>query len=245
MSNALIRKLDHAGGLTDADRATLLGACASPRPVAAGQDLTCEGDPPENVHLILRGFAYRYKILPGGKRQITAVFVPGDFCDLHVAILQRMDHSIATLLPCEVVYLSRATVVDLTAGHPRIARALWWATLVDEAILRAWLVNIGQREASRQIAHLFCELHARLDAVGLATRDNGGAAFDTPLRQTDLADLLGMTPVHVNRMLQELREAGLIVLKRRRLQILDLARLRAFCGFDAAYLHLENRPDRR
>jgi CRP-like cAMP-binding protein len=243
MSNALIRKLDHAGGLTDADRVILLRACASPRLVAASQDLTCDGDRPENVHLILRGFAYRYKILPGGKRQITAVFIPGDFCDLHVAILHRMDHSIATLLPCEVVYLSRATIVDLTAGYPRIARALWWATLVDEAILRAWLVNMGQREASRQIAHLFCELHARLDAVGLAIHDEAGTAFDMPLRQTDIADMLGMTAVHVNRMLQELREAELIALKHRRLQIPDLARLQAFCSFDPAYLHLEDGQD--
>lgn len=244
MANALIRKLGHAGCLTDADCATLLRVSANARDVAARQDLTREGDRPESVLLVLQGFAYRYKILPQGRRQITAVLVPGDFCDLHVAILERMDHSIATITTCTTVQLPRATVEDLTVNHPRIARALWWATLVDEAVLRAWLVNMGQRQASQQMAHLFCELEARLGAVGLSERAGTGASYAMPLRQTDVADLLGMTDVHVNRSLQELRAAGLVVLKQRRLDIPDVAALRAFCGFEPGYLHLADAPDR-
>ena len=216
MPNALIRKLRHAGCLAHEDEAVLLRACANARDVAARQDLTCEGDRPENVHLVLQGIACRYKVLPKGRRQITALLVPGDFCDLHVAILERMDHSIATVTPCTVARLPRATIEELTAGYPRIARALWWATLVDEAILRAWLVNMGQRQADRQMAHLFCELEARLGAVGLVERAGGAATFAMPLRQADVADLLGMTDVHVNRSLKELRAAGHIVLQQRR-----------------------------
>ena len=137
--------------------------------------------------------------------------------------------------------IPRHAILELTHHHPRITHALWWATLVDEATLREWLVNVGQRPALTRVAHFFCELLLRLRAVGLAEDDG----CDMPLTQEDLADVFGLTPVHVNRTLQELREAGLIVLRNRRLEIPDAERLKAFCGFNPNYLHLAPRPSGR
>lgn len=239
--DALIRKLSVQGGLTGNDRQTLDGLHASTRQVAAGRDIIAQGDEPNDVHLVVEGFACRYKVLPDGSRQIVAVLVPGDFCDLHVAILGEMDHAIGAISACTLVEIPRETVLDLTEHHPRIARALWWATLVDEGTLREWIANIGQREAAERLTHLFCELLVRLQVVGLADANS----YPMPLRQSDLADVLGMTSVHVNRTLQTLREAGLIVLERRRLTIPDVERLKAYCSFDPAYLHLEPRRSER
>lgn len=240
MSNALIRKFEHAGGLDEADHAALRAVSVPARQVEAHQDLSREGDRPETVHLVMEGLAYRYKILPGGKRQIVALLVPGDFCNLHVAILARRDHSTATLVPSRIVEIPRGTIKDLTARLPNLAHAFWWAALVQESILREWLTGLGQRDADHRVAHLFCELLVRLQTVGHAT----ASGYDLPMTQVELADLFGFTPVHANRVLQQLRGRGLIVLKGRRLEIPDLQKLRAFCGFDPGYLHLIPRqPD--
>lgn len=166
-----------------------------------------------------------------------AFLVPGDFCDLHVAILGAMDHGIATLSGCTVVDIPVLTVEDLTSNHARINRALWWATLVDEGILREWLVNMGRREAPQRLAHLFCELLVRLQTVNLAKDDS----YDLPLTQSELGDTLGLSSVHVNRSLQGLRSQGLLTFERGRLSILDVPRLALFAGFDRSYLHLDQR----
>ena len=239
MSNPLIRKLEVADGLTDEDRATLERLCDHAQQVAADKDLTCEGDRPENVHLVLDGFAARYKLLADGKRQIMAVLLPGDFCDLHVAILREMDHSIMTLTPCTIVTIPRATIIELTENHPRINRALWWSTLVDEGVLREWLVNLGQRQAEERMAHFFCEMLVRLQTVGLADE----SSYALPLTQAELGDIFGISSVHVNRALQDLRKADLIILKNRRLEIPDVDRLKAYSGFRPNYLHLSSRPN--
>lgn len=164
-----------------------------------------------------------------------ALFVPGDICDLHVQILQEMDHGIATLTEALVVDIPPETVAKLT-GNPRINRSLWWSTLVDEGTLREWLVNMGQRESPKQMAHVFCEIFVRLRSVGLA----GPRDFELPFRQNDLADLMGITPVHVSRTLTKLRETGLLEIRDSRLIIRDVDRLKAFGGFNPNYLHLRN-----
>jgi CRP-like cAMP-binding protein len=239
MSNPLIMKLEHGAHLTDGDRTVLQDLTSRTRRVARHSDISPEGQRPENVHLVMEGFACRYKTLRDGRRQIVAFLVPGDFCDLHVAILGEMDHSIGTGWGCTIVDIPRATIEDLTAHHPRITRALWWATLVDEATLREWLVNMGQREAERQTAHLVCELLVRLQMVGLVTEDS----FEFPITQEDLADTLGVTSVHVNRVLQDLRAQGLLEWKSKRLRIPDVERLMAFAEFDPKYLHLKRRKN--
>ncbi len=239
MVNPLISKLERGADLTTEDRARLEAVIRHPRRVERRKDLIHEGESPNFVQLVLDGFACRYKVLPNGRRQIMAFLIPGDFCDFHVAILGTMDHSIATLTPCTMVEISRDTIADLTANHPQITRALWWSTLVDEAILREWLVNMGQRPADQQVAHVLCELLVRLQSVGRAT----DTSYELPLTQQELGDAMGLSVVHTNRSLQTLREEGLIVLTEGTLTIRDVARLNEYAGFDPNYLHLTQRPN--
>jgi CRP-like cAMP-binding protein len=183
MPNAFIRKTNLFARLTDADTYVLQRICSAPTNIKAHQDLISEGAVPDVVHLILAGFACRYKILPDGARSIIAYLVPGDMCDWHVFVLREMDHSVATLSPCEVVEIPRTTVLEITAKHPAITRALWWMALVDEAVLREWIVNVGRRSAEEAVAHLFCELLSRLESVGLRIGDG----FELPVTQTALS----------------------------------------------------------
>ncbi len=232
--NLLTRKLELFGPLPEEDRRLLDEVIVRPRPVDRREDIIREGDAPSDVHLVLEGFACRYKVLPSGARQIFAYLVPGDFCDIHIFILKAMDHNIGTLSPCQVVDIPRASVLQLVE-RPAIARAFWWVTLVDEATLREWLVNLGQRNAGHRIAHLFCELHLRCQSIGLA---NGGS-FPLPITQDELADTVGISTVHVNRSLQELRAKNLIQFEGKRLAIPDVDRLRSWAGFNPNYLHLD------
>lgn len=234
--NPLIRKLEAFGPLPDDDKRFLASLVRSPRTVGAHVDLIREGDTPTDVRLFVEGFACRYKLIENGRRHIVAYLIPGDFCDLHNFILKQMDHSIATLSPCKVVDLSRQTVLELTE-RPAIARALLWATLVDEATLREWLVNIGARSAEERVAHLLCELLLRLRVVGLVS----DGAFELPITQAELADTMGLSHVHMNRVLQRLRAEELITLKGGLLVVLDAERLKAFGGFDPNYLHLDQK----
>lgn len=236
MQQALTRKLESFEPLTDQARWALNGLMLKVRQVGARQDLIQEGDKPDNVLLILDGFACRYKVLPEGQRQIMAYLVPGDFCDLNVFILDAMDHNIGTLSACQVVDIPRKAIDEITAHHPSIARAFLWCALVDGAVLREWLVNLGGRAPDQRIAHLLCELLMRLEAVGRIS-DN---SYAFPFTQTEIADTMGLSNVHVNRTLRELRELGLIHLKGRVLTILDVERLKAYCRFTPNYLHLRN-----
>ena len=240
MANLLTRKLEAFAALPEADRRLLDEVVRRPWLMGARADLIREGDDPSDVHLILEGFACRYKILADGRRQIVAYLLPGDFCDLHIFILNVMDHAIATLSPCRVVDIPRARVLEM-AERPALARALWWCSLVDEATLREWLVNIGARSAEERVAHLLCELLLRLETVGL-TRDG---SFELPLTQAEIADTMGLSHIHVNRVLQSLRAEGLITLKNKALVILDIPRLKAFSGFNPNYLHLGERNGSR
>ncbi|MCG5249627.1 Crp/Fnr family transcriptional regulator [Methylorubrum extorquens] len=237
MANPLVLKLEHGADLTNEDRALLQSLSGTARRIQAHQDIIREGERPENVHLIMEGWACRYKQLPDGKRQIMAFLVPGDFCDLHVAILGEMDHNIGTAWGCNLVAIPRRIIDELVQSHPRIARALWWSTLADEGTLREWLVNLGQRQADRRMAHLFCELLVRLQTVGCTDEDG----FEFPISQIDLSDALGITSVHVSRVLKELQAQSLVTWQNGRLRILDAPKLKAFSGFNDRYLHLTRR----
>ena len=235
--NPLILKLESLATLSDDDRAVLGRISAKPHLVPAGTDLIREGDKPDGVYLILDGIACRYKLRASGARQIMAYLVPGDYCDLDVAMLKAMDHSIGTLSACQVVRIDLDTIQNLLRDHPGITHALRLATLVDEATLREWLVNVGRRSADERIAHLLCELLLRLRAVSRTAGDG----YALPITQEDLADTTGLTTVHVNRMLGTLKQRGLIELSGRQLQILDLAGLEALAEFKPNYLHLGGR----
>jgi CRP-like cAMP-binding protein len=232
----LVAKLETVANLPLEDREALAALCANARELGARRNVIREGDRPDHVHLIIDGWAARYKLLPDGSRQITAFLIPGDFCDLHVTILGEMDHSIATLTRARVAYIPRGRMEALT-DRPQIAKAFWWATLVDEAVLRAWVVNVGRRDAYEAIGHLMCELYLRMRNVGL-TSDH---SYDLPLTQEELGDALGLTPVHVNRVLQRMRADKLISLSRGALTIHDYRALEKASGFNPNYLHLEKR----
>jgi CRP-like cAMP-binding protein len=234
--NPLIRKLSNYIDLPQADSTVLKTLSRKPEHIAAHADLIREGAAPDRVYLILTGWVCRYKVLPHGKRQIMDYFIPGDLSDQRIFVLTRMDHSIATLTAASVVAIPAQSMIDLTGRYPRIAQALWWNTLVDEAITREWVVNVGQRKAMEQVAHLICEMFVRARAVGLSD----GLSFDFPVTQTDLADTVGLTLVHTNRMLQNLRAEGLIAWTRHRLTILDFDRLADLSMFNMNYLHLEH-----
>ena len=230
----LVRRLELFGRLPDEDKGALLSVSAEARIVQAGKDIVLEGALPEGVFVIVKGFACRYQLSRCGSRHITAYLLPGDLSDLDVSLLSRTDHSIGALSSCTLAQLSLATVQELLM-RPALARALRLATLAETANLREWLVNLGTRRAPHRLAHLFCGLLVRLRAVGQADRDS----FDFPLTQTDLADTLGMSTVHLNRSLQDLRNAQLIELRRNRLTIPNSSKLEAFAQFEARLPHLE------
>lgn len=234
MDNALIKKLEGYVALGAEEKRLLNAVSRNARTIPAHTDLVREGDKPNVVHLILSGFAFRYKSTAEGKRQIMAFLLPGDFCDMHVFVLKQMDHSIATISESTVVDIPRAQILGLLE-NPRLSLALWCAALVDAAVLREWLLNVGQRRAGQRLAHVLCELLLRLRVVGLA-----GNSFELPLKQKDLADTIGASTVHLNRVLQDLRREDLISWKDDALVIKDIDGLMKFSGFNPNYLHIGN-----
>jgi CRP-like cAMP-binding protein len=234
MPTPFVLKLEYGAELSGQDRQALGQAVRDVRQFKPRHDLILEDDCPENVHVILEGFACRYKRLPDGGRQIMAYLIPGDCCDLHVPILSRIDHTIGTLTACKVALLPHTVIEDLTAQSPSITRALWWATLVDAGTVREWLINMSRRPADKRLAHLLCELLVRLQVVGLATENS----FVLPLTQRQLADTLAMTEVHLSRIVRQLRLEGLITLKGHTITIPDVEQLNVFAEFNPNYLHL-------
>lgn len=200
----------------------------------ARRDLIREGERPRVVYLILSGWASRHKTLEDGRRQLLQFMLPGDLCDVHNAVLGEMDHSIGAVTDLRYAEIPHGLIEEAERDFPAIRRAFWWHSLTDIATQREWTTNIGQRSAFERLAHLFCELFLRLRAVGLTD----GMSCDMPVTQVDLGGATGLTSVHVNRTLQDLRQSGLIVLERRRLTIPDLAALQRSALFSPDYLHL-------
>jgi len=235
MPTALIAKLERFTKLSSQDKAALrrLGS-ERVRQIGPHHDIISEGERPIDATLVLSGWAYRHKHLEDGRRQIIAFFVPGDLCDHNVFILREMDHSVSTMTPVSVAALSREALEDVSAKHPRIAQGLQWDALVAAAIQREWTVSIGQRSATERVAHLLCEQFVRLKIVDLVH----GNSCDFPVTQADLADATGLSNVHVNRTLQDLRSAGVIELKARTLTVPDLDALMRVALFNPGYLHL-------
>ena len=237
MANCFIHKLEGLNSLGDADIAILERLTAHPRNYAAKQDMIREGDRPGPVFIMLDGWACRYKILPNGSRQIMAFLLPGDCCDLHIGILAEMDHSLQAITPARVALISGEEMATMLDEHPRIASAMYKSQLIDEGTLRAWIVSMGRRSSIERVAHLMCELYLRSIAANSAP--HGEAAL--PISQIIFADALGMTPVHINRILRELREAGAMAFSRGSLRVIDPIKLVRIAGFDENYLHRRQR----
>ncbi|MFW2828939.1 Crp/Fnr family transcriptional regulator [Sphingomonas sp. ID0503] len=204
------------------------------REFRAGQDIVKAGDRPDQLHIMLSGWACRYKLLGGGGRQIVALLLPGDPCDLDGVLVGRQDTSVATLTSVIVAVVSRDALLSVGRAHPRLADLLLWLTTLDNALMSERIASMGRRSARERVAHLFCELFVRLSSVGLQTSN----AFALPFTQEVIGDTLGLTSVHVNRVLQALRKDGLIDLREHMLTVKDWPGLKAVAGFDPNYLHL-------
>jgi CRP-like cAMP-binding protein len=195
------------------------------------------GEEQHSSMLLLDGWMARGKDLQSGERQVTELNIAGDFADLQSYTLKCLDHEVITLTECTVALLPHDRMKDITERYPRLGRVYWFMTNVDAAIHRELALSLGQRSAISRMAHLFCELHARLDVVG---RTNGNG-YELPLTQRELSEYLGLTVVHANRTLQELRRRGLVEFENRQLSILDRRGLEAVAEFDPAYLYLDRR----
>jgi len=235
MTHPFIRKLERFTRLS-ADDQRLLERMAFEhvRRIGPREDIVREGDAPGEIHLILSGWACRSKQLEDGRGAILAFLLPGDLCDPNAILPRLMDHSVGALTAVSVAGIPRPLFDDLTLKHSRIAQALWGQVLIDAAIQREWTLNLGQRTAYERLCHLLCELFLRLRAVGLTQ----GSSCELPVTQAKLAEATGLTLVHLNRMLQELRAANLVVLKNKTLTIPNLEALMSAALFNPAYLYL-------
>lgn len=223
------------GMLPDQDRmAALRLVDTHVRSFSARRDIVREGDPTRAVHILLDGWACRYKTLVDGRRQIVAFLIPGDLCDPNLSALERTDHSLGAITNVKAARIGLAEFDAFVDSHPAVARALRRSEAVTASIQREWTLSAGARAASERIAHLMCEMYLRLRAFGLAE----GGSCEFPITQNDIADATGLTPVHVNRMVQCLRRDGLIELQGKRLSIPSLPLLMNAGLFRSDYLHL-------
>jgi CRP-like cAMP-binding protein len=216
------------------DKAAIEREMLSSRRYAPREILIREGSPVDRIFVMVEGFACRFKLLADGRRQITALMLPGDLCDTRSFLLPQLDHTVAAISPVEVVVLSAEAVGRLEATRG-LAQALARNSMVHQSISREWMLNIGHRTSFERLTHLLCELFERLSAVRL-TR---GLSCDIPLTQTEIADALAISSVHVNRTLMEIRRTGLATFQSKHLTIHDYANLRHAANFDPGYLYIE------
>lgn len=214
------------------------GAALEQLDFAPGEDLVSEGSRPTRSMLVAEGFTCRYRLIADGQRQLTAIHLPGDFVDLHSFLLKEMDHSVGALTQCRIMTFPHDRLTKVTEQFPHLTRLLWLSTLLDGAIHREWLVGMGRLSATQRTAHLLCELYTRLQTLGLAT----DYRFELPITQAALADAVGISSVHINRVLQEMRQNNLISWAAGAVEIFDWDRLRAVGEFDERYLHLVQEP---
>ncbi len=237
-TNPLVAKLLRFGPLSRTEIGVLETLCSNEEHFRARVDLLNEGDPPRSPFIMTRGMACRYRILADGRRQILTFLLPGDFCELHSYLLKATDHSAVTLTAGRLVVIERAAITTLIARHPRIGAAIWWCWMQEAAIMRERIVGLGRRSARGRVAYILCELLWRQREVELAEDHT----IRLPLTQTDIADALGLTPVHVNRVLQQFRREGLITLAQRYLRLHDMGRLQGLAELTEDYLHLTGIP---
>jgi CRP-like cAMP-binding protein len=234
----LIAKLEAIGSLSPDTAAALADLPFRSVSLDRNTDIVRQGDRPHECALIVEGFVCRYKLLGGGQRQIMSIHVAGDIPDLQSLHLHTMDHSVSTLTPAVVAFIPHSALHEVTRAVPEAAAVLWRDTLIDAAIFREWLAGVGRRNAHQRIAHLICEVYVKLRAVGLAEAES----FQLPVSQVEIADSLGLSAVHVNRVLQDLRREGVLDYRGRSVVISNWARLQARGDFDPHYLHFRAQP---
>ena len=236
LESPLLKKLLQFSEFSGEDRELINDLCTARQShYGAREDIVREGEHSPDIHIVLSGLACRYKHLEDGSRQIMAFLVPGDPCDSEIFILDAMDHSIGTLAPSIVASVSGTRMKELLLGRGSIALAFWWNTLQDEGVLRERIIDEGRRDAYSRVGFLIYEIFIRMRAFGVIDEQK----FEFPVTQVDLADATGLTPVHVNRMLRQLREENLIAIDGKTWTILDPDGLRKASGYEASYLHLD------
>jgi CRP-like cAMP-binding protein len=235
----LLTRLQTISALTDDERAMIARVPFTLRNFSSGQDIVRIGESAKECWLVVDGYLQRHKESSDGRRQILSVYVPGDIPDLATLYLSRMDHSLSALGPVAAAYVPHAALNDLLLGSPTLQRVMQREILVDAAISREWILNIGTRQALARVAHLLCEITTRLRTVGLARE----FSFTLPMSQADLAEATGISTVHSNRVVQELRARGTIDWRGRTLKILDWDGLVSIGDFSPGYLHLQDQGD--
>ncbi len=232
--NPLIRYLLRHDSVSAEEERALDGAIDRTVSFRAGEEIVLEDSRPSESCLMLSGFSARCHVLESGKRQLTALHIPGDFLDLHSLLLKVMDHGVVALTDCQIARVPHDRLRKITEEYPHLTRLLWLSTVIDAAIHRAWIVAMGRRSAVGQMAHLLCEIFLRMQAVDLTD----GYSFTFNVTQGEVADMLGRSTVHVNRTLQFLRKKGIVIWRGNTVVIEDWERLQAVADFDPTYLSL-------
>jgi len=234
----LINSLGSRDELTEDDRTQILGLTQRKKLFPKGGQLVVEHTRPSESCLIVSGLAAREAFLADGARQISAVHVPGDFVDLHAFLLKLMDHSVVALTECEAIFVPHSDLLRISEQSPHLLRLFWLSTVIDGAIQRAWIASMGRRSPIAHISHLLCELYLRLRVAGLVTDD----AFDLPITQYDVADMMGLSLVHVNRVLKSAKRTNFFTWEAGRVHVRDFAGLAKLGDFDPTYLNLIREP---
>jgi CRP-like cAMP-binding protein len=229
----MIARLERRSPLGEEGRRALLALPHTVRKLGPGGHVVRDGDRAEYCALLLTGFAYRYKLTGEGGRQIISLHMASEFLDLQHSFLGVADTSVQTLTEAEVAFIPHGAMEELALTNQAVGRALWIDTLIDSSIFREWVVNVGRRDSRARVAHILCEFSLRLEAAGLARNHR----YELPMTQEQLADAVGLTSVHVNRVLKQLAEEGLISRDRRHIVIEDWQRLRDVGDFNERYLH--------
>jgi len=230
---ALLRRLNTVSGLDDADIAAIRALPINVRHWEAGRTIVSDGERPTDCCLVIEGFCVRAKTILDGQRQILSIHIPGEIPDLQSLHLHRMDHDLIAVAPSTLGFISHTSMRALTRTNPNIAEVLWRDTLIDSAIFREWIVNVGQRPAASRLAHTVVELRRRLAVIGR----EAGDTFEMPLTQEQISEALGITPVHANRIIRQLRDDGIVDINRGRVTVLNEAKLADLAQFDDRYLH--------
>lgn len=228
-------RLWNSGFLSREEQNALQNAVSPARSVGPNIDLVREGDRTDSLFIVIKGWACRYTTTKDGARQLPALLVPGDVGNLDSLMFDRLDYGVRTLTQATIVALPRDRALALAAQYPGIGRTFTWAALVENTILSKWALSLGRRSARERLAHLLCELSVRLNAG-----DGNESSFACPLTQEQLADALGLTSVHVNRTMQQLRNDGMVETENRTMTLPDVAGLRRIGGFDPDYLHIKS-----
>lgn len=231
---ALVRRLRTTSAVTDEDIKAVDALPFSVREYPAERNIVGDGQRATECCLIIKGFCARSKTTSEGRRQILSIHIPGEIPDLMSLHLHVMDHDLSTLTPCTLGFINHDALRLLHRRQPNLADMFWRDTLVDAAMFREWIVNVGQRPAPARLAHVIVELRERLKVIGRVD----GANFEMPLTQEQIGEALGITPVHANRVIKQLRQDGVVELHRGRVTVLDEGKLLELAGFDDRYLHL-------